>query len=135
MILEDPPKQFDIVVLACFNKRADTLMCTGAMHCLTNDFVRIIDTGVPLTRCCCCDAATAMDLLKQSVALDSLSEEFDAYYLPGGHGTAVDFRDNEKLQSLLSAAWKNGKVVSSVCHGPIGELLGVPTSVSGRALC
>ena len=29
-----------------------------------------------------------MDQLKQSVALDSVTDEFDAYYLPGGHGTA-----------------------------------------------
>ena len=69
-----------------------------------------------------------MDQLKQSVALNSLTEEFDAYYLPGGHGTAVDFPHNEKLQGLLSMAWKNGKVLSSVCHGPIGKSPRVPVS-------
>ena len=35
---------------------------------------------------------------------------------------AVDFPNNKKLQDLISSAWKNGKIVSSVCHGPIGRL-------------
>ena len=107
-----------------------------------------------------------MDELKQSVALDSVTDEFDAYYLPGGHGTAgvlvlsstyrfccsnsaldirhvcdidggnkffacllaVDFPNNKKLQDLISSAWKNGKVVSSVCHGPIGAPADFPPS-------
>ena len=41
--------------------------------------------------CVICGAAAAMDELKQSVALDSVTDEFDAYYLPGGHGTAGAF--------------------------------------------
>lgn len=49
-----------------------------------------------------------MKELKESVALASLGEEYDAYYLPGGHGTVMDFPQNEKLQTLLGAAYDNG---------------------------
>jgi len=73
----------------------------------------------------------AIKQLKESVALASLEEQYDAYYLPGGHGAAVDFPDNETLQKLLGAAWDNGKIVSSVCHGPIG-LVNVKSPKTGK---
>lgn len=50
----------------------------------------------------------AMKQLKESVALGSLQEQYAAYYLPGGHGTVVDFPQSVKLQQLLGAAWDNG---------------------------
>lgn len=45
-------------------------------------------------------------------------EDYDAYFVVGGHGTMWDLPDNEDLQRLLTAAYANGKVVSAVCHGP-----------------
>ena len=52
-----------------------------------------------------------MKQLKESVPLDSLTEQYDAYFLPGGHGTVMDFPENEKLQQLLGAAWDSGALL------------------------
>lgn len=61
-------------------------------------------------------------LIKESVALESVEDEYDAIYLPGGHGAVWDFPGNKKLASLLTSAYASGKIVSSVCHGPAGLL-------------
>jgi putative intracellular protease/amidase len=66
--------------------------------------------------------SSAKAAIEQSVALDSISEEYDAYFLPGGHGVMWDFPGNQKLAGLISSAFANGKVVSAVCHGPAGLL-------------
>lgn len=55
-------------------------------------------------------AEEAMKQVKESVALDTLEEKYAAYYLPGGHGTVVDFPQSAKLQQLLGAAWDNGEL-------------------------
>jgi putative intracellular protease/amidase len=47
--------------------------------------------------------------------------DFDAIYLAGGHGTMWDFRTPE-LGRLLSDFYEAGKIVSAVCHGPVGFL-------------
>ncbi|AVL78307.1 MULTISPECIES: type 1 glutamine amidotransferase domain-containing protein [Staphylococcus] len=44
--------------------------------------------------------------------------EYDAVYLPGGHGTVFDFAHNQKLANILSDFKDEGKFISSVCHGP-----------------
>ncbi|MBA2176603.1 type 1 glutamine amidotransferase domain-containing protein [Halobacillus locisalis] len=51
---------------------------------------------------------------------DVSSEDFDAIFLPGGHGTMFDFPDNEKLQKLLREFYEADKIVAAVCHGPAG---------------
>ena len=56
-----------------------------------------------------------MAKLKESVALESISEEYDAYYLPGGHGTVMDFPNSQKLQTLLGAAFDNGESCCAAC--------------------
>lgn len=38
----------------------------------------------------------------------------------GGHGACYDFPDNPQLIALLEAAEAAGKVISAVCHGPVG---------------
>lgn len=62
----------------------------------------------------------SMKVIKESIPLENLKEEYDAYYLPGGHGTVVDFPDNQKLQSLIGAAWDNSTLRSPqivpLCH-------------------
>lgn len=44
--------------------------------------------------------------------------EFDAIFMPGGHGTCVDFPGSAELAKALEQMWDAGKVVSAVCHGP-----------------
>ena len=51
---------------------------------------------------------------------DVSAEDFDAIFLPGGHGTMFDFPDNEKLQKLLREFYEADKTVAAVCHGPAG---------------
>jgi putative intracellular protease/amidase len=59
--------------------------------------------------------------LRESVALASVKgTEYAAIFLPGGHGIAFDGPNNPKLAEVLTEAYKAGKVVSAVCHGPCG---------------
>lgn len=58
---------------------------------------------------------------KQTVKLSEVkSAEFDAIFLPGGHGPMFDLPDNPDLQRLLSEFYEAGKIVAAVCHGPAG---------------
>lgn len=62
--------------------------------------------------------------------------EYDAVFLPGGHGTMWDLPESAELAALLGRAWAEGKVVAAVCHGPAGlvsvkDETGAPL-VSGR---
>ncbi|MCE4957117.1 type 1 glutamine amidotransferase domain-containing protein [Macrococcoides caseolyticum] len=43
--------------------------------------------------------------------------DYDAVYFTGGHGTVFDFVDNKDIARILNEMNKNGKVISSVCHG------------------
>ena len=52
---------------------------------------------------------------------------FDAIFLPGGHGTMWDLPCNAALASLISRMWRDGKVVGAVCHGPAGLLSATET--------
>ena len=73
-----------------------------------------------------------MDRLNDTVAIADVSvDDFDAIYLTGGHGTMFDFRD-PALARLVGAFYDAGKLVSGVCHGPVG-LLDV-TLADGSAL-
>lgn len=61
-----------------------------------------------------------MDRLNHTLPLADVSvENYDAIYLAGGHGTMWDFRAPE-LGRLLADFYESGKIVSSVCHGPVG---------------
>lgn len=48
------------------------------------------------------------------------SSDFDAIFLPGGHGTMFDLPGDTKLQELLKEFYEADKVVAAVCHGPAG---------------
>jgi putative intracellular protease/amidase len=63
----------------------------------------------------------AMAALENSPAVDALdAADYDAVFLPGGHGTMWDLPDSAALIRLLEAMWAAGKPVSAVCHGPAG---------------
>lgn len=45
--------------------------------------------------------------------------DYDIFFAAGGHGAAFDFPKAEGLHKLAADIYANGKVVSSVCHGPL----------------
>jgi putative intracellular protease/amidase len=47
-------------------------------------------------------------------------QQYDAVFLPGGHGIVFDGPDSAALKKLLDQLYASGKVVSAVCHGPAG---------------
>lgn len=58
------------------------------------------------------------ELADTAVFTDFSANEFDAVYLPGGHGTMFDMPDNDALHRLLLDFDRQGKIVSAVCHAP-----------------
>ncbi|WP_100374235.1 type 1 glutamine amidotransferase domain-containing protein [Bacillus sp. FJAT-45037] len=48
------------------------------------------------------------------------TSEYDAIFLPGGHGTMFDFPDNEILLSVIQTLAEENKIIAAVCHGPAG---------------
>jgi putative intracellular protease/amidase/sugar lactone lactonase YvrE len=64
---------------------------------------------------------SAIAASKQTVKLSEVkSTEFDAIFLPGGHGPMFDLPDNRDLQQLLREFYEAGKIIAAVCHGPVG---------------
>lgn len=59
--------------------------------------------------------------LEDTAKLDEVTaSDYDAIFLPGGHGTMFDLPENEILQGLLRTFYETGKIVAAVCHGPAG---------------
>jgi putative intracellular protease/amidase len=81
----------------------------------------------------------AIAAAKQTVKLSEVrSTEFDAIFLPGGHGPMFDLPENLDLQRLLREFYEDGKIIAAVCHGPVG-LVGATLSdgtplVKGKVL-
>ncbi|MGV9994815.1 type 1 glutamine amidotransferase domain-containing protein [Streptomyces sp. NPDC003374] len=48
--------------------------------------------------------------------------DYDALYLPGGHGPMADLADNPVLGALLADADRSGLTVAALCHGVAGLL-------------
>src|SRR5690625_1952524 len=72
--------------------------------------------------------------LENTLKLDNMDDysQYDAVFLPGGHGTMFDLPNNETLHRLIQNFYENGKIVAAVCHGPAG-LVGVTLS-NGKPL-
>jgi putative intracellular protease/amidase/sugar lactone lactonase YvrE len=67
------------------------------------------------------DWQQAIAASKQTVKLSAVrSTEFDAIFLPGGHGPMFDLPENSDLQRLLREFQEGGKIIAAVCHGPVG---------------
>jgi putative intracellular protease/amidase len=46
--------------------------------------------------------------------------DYDAIFLPGGHGTMWDLPGNGALARAVGTALNAGRIVAAVCHGPAG---------------
>ncbi|GAA2434329.1 type 1 glutamine amidotransferase domain-containing protein [Streptomyces macrosporus] len=63
------------------------------------------------------------DRLAEPLALAGLSAaDYDAVYVPGGHGPMEDLAHDADLGRLLADADRRGKVVAALCHGPAALL-------------
>ena len=59
--------------------------------------------------------------LEQSLAIEEIEpSEYDAIFLPGGHGTMWDLPQCDRLAQIISEALTQNRVVAAVCHGPAG---------------
>ncbi len=71
---------------------------------------------------------------QQPVALSSLTDaeldEFDAVFVPGGHGPMVDLSDNPDAARLLLALHRKHALIAALCHGP-ALLLSAPERADG----
>jgi putative intracellular protease/amidase/sugar lactone lactonase YvrE len=64
---------------------------------------------------------SAIAASQQTIKLSEVtSVEFDAIFLPGGHGPMFDLPDNPDLKRLLREFHNAGKIIAAVCHGPAG---------------
>ena len=65
--------------------------------------------------------AAAREELRATQPLSEVAgRDFDAVFLPGGHGTMFDFPDNRELIGILERAEAGERVIAAVCHGPAG---------------
>lgn len=61
----------------------------------------------------------ALDAAHSSKPIGAIhAQDFDAIFLPGGHGTMWDFPNSPTLTALLAEALGQGKPVAAICHGP-----------------
>ena len=62
----------------------------------------------------------AREDLKQTMTLREAGDamEYDAVFIPGGHGTMFDLATFDPVKTLLSEFDAQGKIIAAVCHGP-----------------
>ncbi|MEQ6886950.1 type 1 glutamine amidotransferase domain-containing protein [Salicola sp. Rm-C-2C1-2] len=61
----------------------------------------------------------AIDQLASTPAFETLdTDNYDAVYMPGGHGTVFDMPYNRKLHELLFSFENSDRIIASVCHAP-----------------
>jgi len=61
----------------------------------------------------------AIEVLKNASSLESIkTHEYQAVYVPGGHGAMFDLADDAKVKDILAQFANEGKIVSAICHGP-----------------
>lgn len=66
------------------------------------------------------DAAAQKAVANTPSITDVKASDYDAVFLPGGHGTMWDFPQSNCLSIIISEALAKGSIVSAVCHGPAG---------------
>jgi putative intracellular protease/amidase len=71
---------------------------------------------------------------RHPVALSSLTDadldQFDAVFVPGGHGPMVDLSGNPDAGRLLAALHRKSAPIAALCHGP-AALLSAPERPDG----
>jgi putative intracellular protease/amidase len=55
------------------------------------------------------------------------AEDYDAVFIPGGHGTMFDLASFDPLKTLLTEFDAQGKIVAAVCHGPAAFVYAIRT--------
>jgi putative intracellular protease/amidase len=53
---------------------------------------------------------------------DVKADDFDAVFIPGGHGPLIDLAMNAEVLRLLADFDRAGKIIGAVCHGPAALL-------------
>nr|QGT49680.1 dimethylallyltransferase [uncultured Candidatus Melainabacteria bacterium] len=65
-------------------------------------------------------------VLRETSRLSEINyKEYDALFLPGGHGPMFDLAQDLLLKEIVEYFYENNKVLSAVCHGPAGFVLAV----------
>ncbi len=63
----------------------------------------------------------AMAALDNTPSIEEIDpDNFDAVFLPGGHGTMFDFANNDALGALVGKIYDKHGTIGAVCHGPAG---------------
>lgn len=63
----------------------------------------------------------ACQVLNKTTEIGNINpSNYDAVFLPGGHGTMWDLPESAELAALLDTMWAQDKVLAAVCHGPAG---------------
>ena len=66
---------------------------------------------------------SATDKLNNTLILKQVSaSNYDTLFLPGGHEPMWDLSQDKNLKKIVEDFYNNKKVISPVCHGPIGLL-------------
>ncbi|MFI6094562.1 type 1 glutamine amidotransferase domain-containing protein [Lentzea sp. NPDC051213] len=72
------------------------------------------------------EAVASLEDLRAPATLAAMNAaDFDAIYLPGGHGPMADLAFDQTLGALLADFHDSGKLVAALCHGPAGLLSAV----------
>ena len=72
------------------------------------------------------DVRDALAVLNATQRLSEMKQEdFDAIFMPGGHGPMFDLATDATIKRLIAEFWQAQKPVAAVCHGP-AALLNVP---------
>lgn len=69
-----------------------------------------------------------MSMLQNSIpTYHAQSEDYDAVYIPGGHGASFDLPWDRETQRLIREVYENNGVIGAVCHG-VAALVNVKLS-------
>lgn len=66
------------------------------------------------------DAVLHVKLKNSKAVTEFTADDFDAIFIPGGHGTMWDLPKSDALGNLLGAFYAQDKIVAAVCHGVAG---------------
>lgn len=59
--------------------------------------------------------------LKETKKLSEIEyKNFDAVFIPGGHGPMFDLADNIYLKKIIEYFYENNKIICAICHGVVG---------------